>query len=83
MCNEESDVYKQLDAAGMQRYREKLHLLGLTSDPHVAPIDAFVQDPETWPAVDFMRLFDSFTKSLHKRELKAYKSTRLGRTFHK
>ena len=41
-CNEESDVYKQLDAAGMQHYREKLHLLGLTSDPHVTPIDAFI-----------------------------------------
>ena len=42
MCNEESDVYKQLDTVGMQRYREKLHLLGLTSDPHVTLIDAFI-----------------------------------------
>ena len=78
MCNEESDVYKQLDAAGKQRYRDKLHLLGLKSDPHLAPIDAFVQDPETWPAVDFPDICVYLIHSPNpytKEELKAYKST--------
>ena len=50
MYAEESEAYKPLDAVGKQLYTEKLQLLGL---PYVAPRDAFVADPETWPAVDF------------------------------
>ena len=71
MCAEESEAYKQLDAVGKQRYTEKLKLLGLTGDPYVAPRDAFVVDPETWPAVDFPDISDPLTKSIYKRSVES------------
>ena len=78
MCAEESEAYKQLDTVGKQHYTEKLKLLGLTGDPYVAPRDAFVVDPETWPAVDFPDICVYLIHSpspYTKEALKAYKST--------
>ena len=47
------EATKQLEVKGKQRTQE-LQLLGLTSDQYAAQSDTFVEDPETWPAVDFL-----------------------------
>ena len=38
-----SDSFKQLDTVGRLRYKEKLGMLGVTTDPHSTSIDV-------WPA---------------------------------
>ena len=78
MCAEESEACKQLDAVGKQRYTEKLQLLRLTGDP---PRDAFVADPETWPAVDFPDICVYLIHSPSPYTKEALKVRRLGHTF--
>lgn len=74
----ESELYRQLDFAGKRRYREKLDLLGLDTDPYLTAPDVWTESPELWPDVSFpdictYLLFSPSPCTRH--ELKAYKST--------
>ena len=75
---DESEFYKQLDASGKKRYREKTALLGLCYDPDTTSRDCWERTPNVWPDVEFPDIcaYLIHTPSPYTKEaLKAYKST--------
>lgn len=75
---DESEFYKQLDAPGKKRYREKTELLGLCCDPYTTSRDCWKRTPNVWPDVEFQDIcaYLIHTPSPYIKEaLKAYKST--------
>ena len=51
----ESEFYKQVDASGKKRYREKTALLGLCYDPYTTSRDCWERTPNVWPDVAYVR----------------------------
>ena len=75
---DESEFYKQLDASGKKRYREKTALLGLYYDPDTTSRDCWERTPNVWPDVEIPDIcaYLIHTPSPYTKEaLKAYKST--------
>ena len=48
-----SDLFKQLDMVGTLCYKEKLGMLGVTTDPYSASRDVWDYNPSRWPDLSF------------------------------
>ena len=76
--SEYSSLYEQLDSLGKTRYKEKLHMLQLRTDPYLVDKKAWVAERSLWPPVEFPDVFVYLINSpspCTKEALKAYKST--------
>ena len=70
-----SKYYEQLDGHAQARYREKLDMAGLTSDPYNSK--NFVTDSQLWPEIEYPDIYNYFINSTSfytKEQMKAYKS---------
>ena len=73
-----SDLFKQLDMVGTLCYKEKLGMLGVTTDPYSASRDVWDYNPSRWPDLSFPDICAYLIHSLSpytKEAIKAYKST--------
>ncbi len=77
MSNSKS-LPKELDAKAQKRYKEKLHVAGLSEDPYVSRKFVSASAYELWPDIEYPDICNYLihrTASIYtKEELKAYKS---------
>ena len=52
-----SSLYEQLDSSGKTRYKEKLHMLQLRSDPYLLDKNSRLAERSLWPPVEFPDVF--------------------------
>ena len=75
--SEYSSLYEQLDSSGKTRYKEKLHILQLRSDPYLLDKNSWLAERSLWPPVEFPDVFVYLINSpspYTKEALKAHKS---------
>ena len=76
--SEYSSLYEQLDSSDKARYKEKLRMLQLHSDPYLLDKNTWLTERSVWPPVEFPDVFVYLINSpstYTKEALKAYKST--------
>ena len=76
--SEYSSLYEQLDSSGKARYKEKLRMLKLRSDPYLLDKNTWLTERSVWLPVEFPNVFVYLINSpspYTKEALKAYKST--------
>ena len=78
MCDEESEAYKQLEVIGKKRYMHRRDsavglnersVYGASSEGYLRRLGPRNVASSGFPRHIHMRLFDSFTKFLHKRSV--------------
>ena len=75
---EYSELYLQLDPLGKTRYKEKLKMLQLCTDPYLVDRNAWSTEKSLFPQIEFPDIFVYLISSpspYTKEALKAYKST--------
>ena len=75
---EYSEFYLQLDSLGKTRYKEKLKMLKLCTDPYLVDKNTWSTEKSLFPSVEFPDIFVYLINSpspYTKEALKAYKST--------
>ena len=74
-----SKYYDDLDATAQRRYRQKLKIAGLASDPYSSKgfTPATTSDRSLWPQLKYLNIYNYLINAISpytKEQLKAYKS---------